>query len=283
MSSDSQNTYDAVSHTVSPYLQLKLISIQNLSSIIDSYRIKPYLTLFSNGNLWESSIGSPSSDEIFAFEDVFEVEVDSSTCIFLSLYDKDDFGGDSLISRFALRYSDFHMWTESRSLSLAVDQMSDDESEAVPVTDSLLRGSLRAACVLTLELRFFSANYLGKVTAAIRNHKNIFKNKQAFTIYELVMTRNDGHSWRADLRYSEFLQMREDISKLIPGIEMIPFPGKTYFDWIGRLCFCASRFNEERIAERKIMLERFVNIVLDNLGEISCESVNNLLNIPNLL
>ena len=279
MASNSIGTIDDLKTYINPYISLKLVSVKNLSKIIDMNSFEPYITIDSGYNFWTSSIAIESG-ETHIWDESFKIDVEMGSKLILSLCDKDEYGSDTFISSFLINSDQLIYWKETRTLVLKLPEEPSEGSDPVPYLDALGKDELDNP-VLIFEATYLDSEYLSKLKAEIINHKNIVKFKDAYTIYEVIIKRNDGHSWKVDLRYSDFLSIRNQISQLIPGISILPFPQKTYFEWLSCACRCTSRFNENRIKSRKEGLAFFLNVVLDNIAEFSCEAVNNLLKIPN--
>lgn len=111
-------------------------------------------------------------------------------------------------------------------------------------------------------------------------HRNVVDFKQSHTIYEVIVTRSDGAQWRVEARYSDISRVRRELVEVIPSIASVPFPKKTYFDWMGFMCLQSSRFDHDRIVRRKMLMGYFLNRVLEKFESIRSESLNRLLNIP---
>lgn len=279
MESNSYGTLDDLKTYINPYLSVRPVSVKNLSNILDMNTFQPYLTLEVGHNYWESQIAS-HSDGQHNWDENFTVDFDQNSTLILSLSDKDDYGSDTFIASFSIPYSAISNWKATKQIILQVPDEPNEVSEPLPF-QSRISHEENDNCVLILQLSYLDAEFLCGLKADIHHHRNIVKGKEAYTLYEVVINRNDGHSWKVELRYSDFLIIRNEIAQIIPGISILPFPQKTYFDWLSRLCKCTSRFNENRIKERKEGLKFFLNIVLDNIKEFECEAVNNLLKIPN--
>lgn len=279
MASNSFGTLDDLKTYISPYLSVTPISLKNISSILDMNTFQPYLTLKVGSNYWESRVAAESEDE-YKWEENFLVDFNQNSTLILSLSDKDDYGSDTFIASFSIPYSKVSTWKAPKRIILSIPEDPNDEEEPMPF-DSYFTSEGGENCMLALEFSYLDAEFLSGLKADIQHHKNIVRGKEAYTLYEVVINRNDGHSWRVELRYSDFLVIKNEISQIIPGINLLPFPSKTYFDWLSRLCKCASRFNENKIKERKEGFKYFLNVILENIKEFDCEAVNNLLRIPN--
>lgn len=285
MTSNSLGTYDEVRQTVIPHLLVKVKSIRNLNEVMDSYGLQPYVKLELGNNSWETVVGSKSGED-FSWQETFQIDFEDNSNLTITLFDKDDYGSDTCIQSFTVPYFHYKNWKETTLLFFKVDKVESDDEEGKDkkfTTLNLKDEFENDECVLEIECSYMDVSYLSKLNATISNHRNIVKNKQAFTVYELEICRNDGLRWKVELRYSDFLQIRNEVSKILPSVEMLPFPSKTYFHWLSRLCTCASKFNDARIAERKKTLETFINVLLDNSSEFTCDSVTNLLRIPSPL
>lgn len=279
MASNSFGTLDDLKTYISPYLSVTPISLKNISSILDMNTFQPYLTFRVGSNFWESHVATESGDE-HKWEENFSIDFNQNSTLIMSLSDKDDYGSDTFIASYSIPYSKVSAWKAPKKLVLSIPEEPNDEQEPLPF-ESFTSSEEGGNCVLVLELSYLDAEFLSGLKAEIQHHKNIVRGKEAYTLYEVVINRNDGHSWRVELRYSDFVVIRNEISQIIPGISLLPFPNKTYFDWLSRLCKCASRFNENKIKERKEGFKYFLNVILENIKEIECETVNNLLRIPN--
>lgn len=278
MASNSLGTADDFKTYISPYISLKLVSVSNLSKIIDMNKFAPYIEIECGHNSCTSKIASESGEQ-HIWDESFKIDFEMGSKLFINLFDRDDYGSDTLIAKFVISSESIIYWKETRTLSLRLSEP-DDEADSVPYDQVLCGENDVESSVLTLEVCYLDSEYLAKLKAEINNHKNIVKEGNAYTIYEVVIKRNDGHSWKVDLRYSDFVSIRNEISQIIPGISILPFPQKTYFEWLSCACRCFSRFNESRINSRKSGLAFFLNVVLDNINEFSCEALNNLLKIP---
>ena len=278
MASNSLGTIDDLKTYINPHISLKLLSVKYLSKIIDMNSFSPYITIDSGSNFWTSSIAS-ESEETHKWDESFKIDFEIGSKLILSLYDKDDYGSDTFIASFFINSDQLIYWKETRTIVLQLPEEPNEDSEPIPYLDAIVKDESDIP-VIIFEATYLDSEYLSKLKAEINNHKNIVKSKEAYTVYEVVIKRNDGHSWKVDLRYSDFLLIRNEISQIIPGIGILPFPQKTYFEWLSCACRCTSRFNENRIKSRKEGLAFFLNVVLDNIAEFSCEAVNNLLKIP---
>ena len=99
--------------------------------------------------------------------------------------------------------------------------------------------------------------------------------KPIYTVYETVVTRSDGTSWRVPLRYSTVRAVREQLVQACPALRKDPFPKKTYFDWL--CCYSQSRFSREVVAVRQEAIQRFLNTALHL--QVQCETLLALLHI----
>lgn len=278
MASNSIGTIDDLKTYINPYISFKLVSVKHLSKIIDMNSFEPYVTIDSGYNFWTSSIASESG-ETHVWNESFKIDIEMGSKLILSLYDKDEYGSDTFISSFLINSDQLIYWKETRTIVLQLPEEPSEDSDPIPYLDAIGKDEHEQP-VLVFEATYLDSEYLSKLKAEIINHKNIVKSKDAYTIYEVIIKRNDGQSWKVDLRYSDFLSIRNQISQIIPGLGILPFPQKTYFEWLSCACRCTSRFNETRIKSRKEGLSFFLNVVLDNITEFSCEAVNHLLKIP---
>jgi hypothetical protein len=278
MASNSLGTADDVKGYINPYISLKLVSVTNLSKIIDMNKFAPYIELESGSSSCTSKIASESGEQ-HIWDESFKIDFEMGSKLFINLFDRDDYGSDTLIAKFVINSDNIIHWKETRILALRLSEP-DDEAYSVPFDQALCGENDKECSVLTLEVCYLDSEYLAKLRAEINNHKNIVREGNAYTIYEVIIKRNDGHSWKVELRYSDFLKIKDEISQIIPGISILPFPQKTYFEWLSCACRCTSRFNETRINSRKSGLAFFLNVVLDNISEFSCETLNSLLKIP---
>jgi PX domain/C2 domain len=282
MTSNSVGTYDDLRQTINSYLLIKILSVKNLSQIIDSYKLQPYITMSLGTKQWETLVGTLEKD-VYYWEEVFQIDLDSKSPLVMALKDKDEFGTDTLLQKFVFEVDMFNEWQEKKLLNLKLETLSDDETEVTGI--NLYDTSLNqdSEPILQLEITYMDAKTLGKLKAQIISHRNIIRNKKAFTLYEVWLTRNDGVNWKIELRYSEFVLIRSELSKVLKSIKTLPFPSKTYFHWLSGVFGCTSRFSEQRIAERKTALQNFLNLVLDNQSEYLCDTVTNLLKLPSPL
>ena len=281
MTSNSQGTYDDMKH-ITPYLLLKIVSVNNLNQVWDSYNLTPYISIVLGNSEWKSLVGTSNSDD-YEWNEVFQIDINDPSPLTLTIHDKDEHGSDDTIQRFVFNQTLFHNWKEPTTIHLKLEKSVDEDLESQIVEDESFVNKNEYESFLSLEVTYMDSETLGKLTSKIVNHRTIVKNKQAFTLYEVWISRNDGLRWKVDLRFSDFVEIRNELRKILFGVDMLPFPHKTYFDWLGNICTCASKFNENRIIERKQMLESFLNTILDNFLEFSCDSVTNLLKLSNPL
>eukprot|EP00743_Colponemidia_sp_Colp-15_P003254 GILK01003515.1.p1 GENE.GILK01003515.1~~GILK01003515.1.p1 ORF type:complete len:259 (-),score=24.90 GILK01003515.1:115-891(-) len=73
-----------------------------------------------------------------------------------------------------------------------------------------------------------------------------------YTVYKIAVCRKDGTEWVVELRYSELLQLRNNLVKQLPDTAALSFPGKR---WFGNM-------DADFIASRKHQLEAYLNQVL---------------------
>lgn len=282
MTENSAGTYDDLRQTVTPHLIIKIVAITGIADIIDTEKLTPYFWIEIGNNRLLSDFGTENHEK-FVWEQTLQVDLDSDSPLYLTLQDKDEYSYDAVLHRFMFDFKMFQTWKESTKIFLKISQVSEDESEVTKVNTEVLLTDKASGAVLEIEITYMDVEKLSKLQAEITNHRNIVRNRQAFTQYEVWISRADGLKWRVDLRFSEFCSIRSELEKVLGGISMIPFPKKTYFDWLGRLCSCASRFNENLIGERKKTLQNFLNVVLDNANEFSCDGVTSLLKLTSPL
>ena len=282
MTSNSAGTYDDVRQTVTPHLIIKLLSVANLHDIIDSYNLQPYFALYLGESEVISAIGKEEGNR-HTWEESVQVDLDGESPLYIVVQDKDEYGADTVLVRYRFDFGLFSQWRETARIRLRLQTSEEDEVIDTVVDKSVVLKGIGIEPAVELEFTYWDVERLGRLRAEIANHRNVVKNRQAFTQYEVWINRADGMKWRVDLRFSDFCVIRNELGKILRGVEDLPFPNKTYFDWLSRICTCASKFNEVRIAERKSILQNFLNVILDNLNEFSCDSVTNLLKLASPL
>ncbi|CAG9333968.1 unnamed protein product [Blepharisma stoltei] len=285
-SSSSANTYDEnIPNTRLPYLVLKIESGIRLGELVDTMSLQPYIVIESGNRSWQTQIGSPSDDS-YEWGEIFEIEVEDLQPFMIHLYDKDEYGSDDILASLIFSRSLFESWRSGNAnmwLKLSPPRVSIDNPTpldiAVEVRANQIYNSYDCGPMLHIQASFMDAQTLKKMKVLVKNHK-IKAGANPYIYYEVSVVRNDGVEWKIELRYSQVYALRRELISIIPGLRKLPFPRKTYFDWLYFLCSSCNRFSPSIIAERQKGMEFFLNAVLENCAEIESETLNNLLKLP---
>jgi hypothetical protein len=143
------------------------------------------------------------------------------------------------------------------------------------LASGLMRTTGRAAQVHAL-FTFDHNNYLKIERAHVQSFKIVLKNKEVYTIYNAIITRNDGKSWVKSFRYSEIYLFKNQLQVVEHGLSSIDFPGKTYFEFLACVWPTLGRFHPSNIEKRKKAIQEFLDFLILRQRNLDSEMVNSI-------
>ena len=237
-----------------------------LDALVDtSEDLQLYFLICQGRNEWVTSVAEPNKWQWGQF---FELTVGEP--IHVSLFDKDDYGSDMFVAGFTVPPHLFDVGEVFRV-------------KLVPDTFPELAGErLGQPCYLgpsiSIHIKVKSKSQLG-YSVEVDRHLNVLDSRNPYTLYEVRVHRTDGHSWTVALLFTEVAALRRQLIRVLPELASIPFPGKARFAWARRLWLSCSEFAEQRIRTRKYFIEAMLNAALTRYDQVSCETLDALLEI----
>ena len=163
-----------------------------------------------------------------------------------------------------------------------IDISEDKESSlSLAVTGVLAAGLMRStgrASQVHICFNFDDNNYLKIATAQVQSFKIVLRNKEVYTIYSTIITRNDDKSWVKSYRFSEIYDIKEQLEQVEHSLGSIEFPGKTYFEFLSCIWPSLGRFHPSNIEGRKTSIQNFLNFVILKQRNFDTEMLKSIFN-----
>lgn len=285
-SETTDNTLEDPMHTKNPYFTIKVIEAKNLNYLTDTSSLQPFVVLKLADRSYSTNVNSDEEHPYWGEE--FEIEVDKFEPLLVRIYDRDDYGSDTVLTSFYFHSNLFDewkgriedLWVKLSPISDSISSDSEAEDFAYPYTEDMLAFEDEDSPMIHLQIGFMDAETLGRMKVTAGSYKTVVRGRDAYTLYEFIVSRNDGCQWAIELRYSQVRDLRNELLLGMPELSRFPFPSRTYTDWLSFLCMRCSRFDASVIQHRKQQLENFLNHVLDMSPKLHSDKLIRLLRIP---
>lgn len=262
-----------------PFIQVTLISIKNIEAL-EQGNVEPYVT-FLYGDIKRETRVLQSNEELL---EVFEFDVnDRIQPLLVRIMDKDEYGKHSLLTAVTIPETCFARW-DGKNTDLFVKIQEEEENHVEAVTfsgemEKITKEEVAQVPHLHLQIQYSSEAHLNSIQVAFTDHFIRSTSNETFTQYVVEVCRGDGYKWKTVLRFSQIEGIRRTLTGLFPEFRRMEFPRKTGLECLVGMCSSMSRFDAERIEQRKRGLEAFINSVLRK-SQYICDPLLDLLKVP---
>lgn len=172
--------------------------------------------------------------------------------------------------------------SSSNSIDKWIDIPEDKESSlSFGVTGALAAGLMRTigrASQVHICLTFDDNNYLKIVSAQVQSFKIVLRNKEVYTIYSTIITRNDDKTWVKSFRFSEIYDLKDQLERVEHSLRSIEFPSKTHFEFLSCIWPTLGRFHPSNMESRKTSIQNFLNFVIQKQRNLDTEMLKSIFN-----
>ncbi|CAG9318480.1 unnamed protein product [Blepharisma stoltei] len=267
-----------------PYVSIKICEARNLQAYSEySQELKPYIKI-SKGSHKSQTKSATTSDDVIWNEN-FEVSGDGFDSLIICLMDHDEFDGDIVLAGLSFPMELLKQWREEKVLWVrlidpkTVQDLAEEDNILTFTEDMEIYNPADTQCpILKLEISYFGIESLREISSKIVNSEIIERDGKTYTEYEMVLTRKDGFNWKVNFRYSQLRKVRKNMIKRFPELKELKFPGKTALSFLHLKR--SNKFSEERIEQRKQVMEKFLNYTLKCQYQQKCSDFYQFLQVP---
>ncbi|OMJ71553.1 hypothetical protein SteCoe_30193 [Stentor coeruleus] len=258
-----------------PILRIEIQEAANLKLL--DLNIQPFFIITSGDQNIKSKVGISSEDR-HTWNEKLSLALDPNSSITFNLFTLQE-GQEILIDKSSLPFAEICSLKKSQNTWISFSTAK-KQSVGFNISNILTTGIKREtgkSPQLNVTLIFIPNNFLRVVGANIQGYRIVLKGKDAYTVYNVHVTRNDGKTWVKQIRYSQVYAIKNELESVEHGLASIDFPGKTYFEFLSCVWPTLGRFHPENIEKRRKGIEEVLKYIVSRYKNFGADSLNNLL------